>query len=186
MRLFALLCVVAVVLLVLGTSRVSLGPSEKQLDELEDAIAALPNALGPNKELKRVVDAVLLPGMDKGPSQCEWGSSNYENEPKSWFGCWDYVSGDPVRITKAVQSRLRSRGFDVSGVPGRLAVYLTAVRDGKTVCADVLAPGFTEGRNTSPEEINPDPGDVFVDVWIVEPRDRAYDPCSELPAWPDE
>jgi hypothetical protein len=183
-RLFALLCVIAVALLV-GTSRFSFGPSDEQLDELEEAIAtALPNALGPNTELKRGVDAVLLPGMNK--SKCEWGSSSHENEPKSWYGCWDYVSGDPVRISKTVQSRLRSRGFDVSGIPAHLAVQFTAVRNGKTVCVDVLAPGFTYGRNTSPEEINPGPRDVFVDVWMVEPRDRTHDPCNELPAWPEE
>jgi hypothetical protein len=177
--------VVAAALLLWGSC--SFGPSDEQLEELEEAIAtALPNAFRPNTELKRVVDAVLLPGMDKGPSQCEWGSSNHENEPKSWFGCWDYVSGDPVRISKTVQSRLRSRGFAVSGIPAHLAVHFTAVRKGTTVCVDVLAPGFLDGRNTDPDEINPDPGDVFVDVWMVEPRHRTDDPCSGLPAWPEE
>lgn len=183
MRLFTLLCVIAATLLLWGSC--SFGPSDEQLEKLEEAIAtALPNALGPNQKLKGIVDGVLLPGMDK--SQCEWGSSSHENEPKSWYGCWDYVSGDPVRISKKVQSRLRSRGFDVSGIPAHLAVQFTAVRNGKTVCVDVLAPGFTDGRNTSPEEINPGPRDVFVDVWMVEPRDRTYGPCNDLPAWPEE
>jgi hypothetical protein len=122
--------------------------------------------------------------MDK--RQCEWGSSSHQSEPKSWYGCWDYLSGDPVHISKAVQSRLRSRGFAVTGVPAHLAVQFTAVRNGKTVCVDVLAPGFTHGRNTSPAEINPGPKDVFVDVWMVEPRNRTDGLCNALPAWAEE
>ncbi len=49
---------------------------------------------GANDQLKRVVEAALLPGMDS--SSCEWGASSFENEPSSWYGCWDYVSGEPV------------------------------------------------------------------------------------------
>lgn len=138
-------------------------------------------APGANDSLKAVVEETLLPGMD--PSSCEWGASTYENEPKSWYGCWDYVSGDLMRVGDTMQSRLSSHGFDVSTNRTDRTVELTAVRSSETVCVDVLAPGFVDGRNTSPEEINPDPGEVFVDVWTAEPRDGTVGECAELPAW---
>jgi len=149
------------------------------------AIAALMGSSGcvpgANDELKGAVEEALLPGMD--PGSCEWGSSTYENEPKSWYGCWDYVSGDPAGVGDTVQSRLSSLGFEVSRDDADLTVELTGVRHSGTVCVDVLAPGVVSGRNTSPEEINPDPGEVFVDVWTAHLRDGATDPCAELPAW---
>jgi hypothetical protein len=180
MRLFALLCLIAAALL-LGTSRFSLGHANEQFKDLAAEIDA---TMGGTLQLKAVVETVLLPGMNK--SSCEWGSSNHENEPKSWYGCWDYVSGDLSRVGKTLQSRLRLRGFDVSRTRTEFTVELTAVRNSKTVCADVLAPGFRDGRNTSPDEINPDPGEVFVDIWMAEPRDGRVGVCAELPAWQDE
>ena len=181
MRLFLFLCGVAVALLV--WSRLdSLGPSEQQLDDLEEAIATgLSNAVKPNPRLARVVESVLLPGMDR--SSCEWGSSTHSTEPRSWHGCWDYVPDDLRRVGKRVDARLDSQGFRVSQTSTDRTIAFTAVRKSETVCVDVLAPGFIDGRNTSPSEINPDPGDVFVDVWMVERRDRSQDPCGELPPW---
>ena len=138
-------------------------------------------APGANDDLKAVVENTFLPGMDS--TSCEWGSSSYENEPKSWYGCWAYVSGDVERVGDAMHSRLNSHGFDVSRNRTDFTVELTAVRNSETVCVDVLAPGFVAGRNTSPDEINPDPGEVFVDVWMAEPRDAQAGVCAELPAW---
>jgi hypothetical protein len=138
-------------------------------------------APGANAELKGVVEEAILPGMDA--SSCEWGSSTYPSEPKSWYGCWDYVRGDAAHVGKKVRSRLRSQGFDVSTGRTELTVELTAVRGSQTVCVDVLAPGFVDGRNTSPEEIDLDRGEVFVDVWMVEPRDGRAGGCAALPAW---
>ena len=138
-------------------------------------------APGANGELKRAVEEALLPGMDS--SSCEWGASSYENEPKSWYGCWGYVPGNLVGVGGTIQSRLSSHGFDVSTNATGSTVEVTAVRGSETVCVDVLAPGFLDGRNTSPEEINPDPGEVFVDVWMAEPRDGTVAACAELPAW---
>ena len=141
-------------------------------------------ALAPNEALKAVVEASLLPGMAR--DSCEWGSSTYENEPKSWYGCWGYVSGDLSRVGRAVESGLRSQGFDVSTNRTDFTFELTAVRAAETVCVDVLAPGFSDGRNTDPDEIDPDAGEVFVDVWTAEPRDGGSGLCDELPAWEDE
>jgi len=111
---------------------------------------------GANDQLKRVVEAALLPGMDS--SSCEWGASSFENEPSSWYGCWDYVSGEPVRVGGTIRSQLSSQGFDVFMSRGHLTVELMAVRHSAIVCVDVLAPGFVDGRNTSPEEVDPGPG----------------------------
>jgi len=136
---------------------------------------------GANDQLKRVVEAALLPGMNS--SSCEWGASSFENEPSSWYGCWDYVSGEPVRVGGTIRSQLSSQGFDVFMSRGHLTVELMAVRHSAIVCVDVLAPGFVDGRNTSPEEVDPGPGEVFVDVWTAELRDGSGDACAGLPAW---
>jgi hypothetical protein len=180
-RLFALLCLIAAAVVLLGTSHFSLGRANEQFKELGAAIDA---TAGGTLPLKSAIETVLLPGMNT--SSCEWGSSSYENEPKAWYGCWDYVSGDVSRVGKAVQSRLRSRGFDVSRTRTEFAVELTAVRNSKTVCVDVLARGFRDGRNTSPDEVNPDQGEVFVDIWMADQRDGSVGVCEELPAWQDE
>ncbi len=177
MRLFVVLRIAAVALLA-WTRLSSLGPSEEQLDDLEEAIAT---ALNPNSRLRSVVDAVLLPGMDR--NSCEWGLSTEPNDPKSWVGCWDYVRGDLRRVGNRVHARLESEGFRVSRARTDRTIEFTAARKSETVCVDVLAPGFTDGRNTSPSEINPDPGEVFVDVWMSERRSRAQNPCAELAPW---
>lgn len=45
-----------------------------------------------NGELRTLVEAAAPPGSSL---KCEWGSSSYEDEPKSWLGCWAYVLGSP-------------------------------------------------------------------------------------------
>jgi len=136
-----------------------------------------------NDDLKRLVETALLPGMDK--RSCEWGSSSYENDPKSWYGCWDYVSGDPGLIGGAIQGQLGSAGFAVASVLYGPNVELTATRTSERVCIDVLPYGFGHGRNTSPAEVELSPGQVFVDVWAVEPRHTNDAPCAELPPGPE-
>lgn len=181
---FVVLCIVAVGLLA-WTRLPSLSPSEEQLDDLEEAIATAlnPNSLSPNPRLRSVMEAIL-PGT--GPNNCEWGSSTQPNDPKSWVGCWDYVRGDLRRVGNRVNARLESEGFRVSQARTDRTIKLTAVRKSDTVCVDLLAPGFTDGRNTSPTEVNPDPGEVFVDVWMAEPRGQAQGACDELPPWENQ
>lgn len=136
---------------------------------------------GQNEDLKIAVEQALLPGMDR--QSCEWGASSFEAEPKSWYGCWDYVRGDEASVAESVSSQLADNGFDVTEETGTRTVELTAVRGSDTVCVDVLAPGFERGRNTLAREVNPDAGEVFVDVWTVERRNARSKRCAELPGW---
>jgi hypothetical protein len=140
-RLFVVLCIVAVALFA-WTRLPSLGPSEEQLDDLEEAIATAlgPNSVSPNPRLRGVVEAVLLPGMDK--NSCEWGSSTEPTDPKSWVGCWDYVAGDLRRVGNRVNARFESEGFRVSRTRTDRTIEFTALRKSETVCVDVLAPGL--------------------------------------------
>ena len=179
MRLFALLCLIAIVLL-LWPVRSSFGPSNEQIDQ---ALAEIDAALDSTGKQKATIETVLLPGMDK--NSCEWGSSGYENEPKAWYGCWDYVRGTPRRVSRVVRRRLVAHGFRVTSTRGFRSVYLTAVRGSDTLCVDVLARGFRRGRNTRPSEVNPGRREVFVDIWAVEPRASTI-PCSALAPWADE
>ena len=140
-------------------------------------------ALSPNGDLKALVGEAGFAGSS--PYGCKWGSSNFPNEPKSWYGCWDYVPGRLGRVSRVVGARLVAHGFRVTAARGFLSVYLTAVRGTDTLCVDVLAPGFVHGRNTDPFEVNPGAREVFVDVWAVEPR-GATARCAALPPGPDD
>lgn len=141
-------------------------------------------ALGPNGELRTLVDAVAPPDSSLN---CEWGSSNFENEPKSWYGCWNYVAGELQPVARAFKSRLAKQGFVVSSRRYARSVQLTGVRGVRTLCIDVLGPGFVSGRNTSPSEVNPPRGQVFVDIWTMvlpeAPVGAGIPPCAALPAF---
>jgi hypothetical protein len=93
-------------------------------------------------------------------------------------------------VSRAVKSRLAEQGFVVSSRADALTVQLTGLRGGRVVCVDVLAPGFTSGRNTSASEIRLLPGEILVDIWATEPREMPVGapvpPCTAMPAWPDE
>jgi hypothetical protein len=149
------------------------------------AVAALVAgcSLTGNDDLKRLVKEASFAGAS--PYDCEWGSSNFESDPKSWYGCWDYVRGTPRRVSRVVRRRLVAHGFRVTSTRGFRSVYLTAVRGSDTLCVDVLARGFRRGRNTRPSEVNPGRREVFVDIWAVEPRASTI-PCSALAPWADE
>lgn len=140
-------------------------------------------APGRNDELKAIVEEVWLAGASS--NDCEWGSSSFESEPRSWYGCWQYVAGSLGDTGRVVQRRLESSGFRVHREPVRdkRVVSLTGARGTDVVCVDVLAPGFQVGRNSAPQEIDPSPGQVFVDIWTVEPSGPR---CAALPAFPDE
>jgi hypothetical protein len=58
---------------------------------------------------------------------------------------------------------------------------LKATRDGKIVCVDVLERGAVQGRNTSAAEIDPDPGESFLDIWAARPAS-----CARLPDSADD
>jgi hypothetical protein len=140
-------------------------------------------APGRNDHLKALVDEVALPGASS--LDCEWGASSYDSEPRSWYGCWQYVPDSLGHAGRAVLDRLAARGFTVSlAVPhDGHAVRLTGRRGADVVCVDVLERGFANGRNTAPEEIDPSPGEVFVDIWTVEPRAPGQPRCGALPAF---
>lgn len=121
--------------------------------------------------------------MESSWDTCEWGASTYEHEPKSWYGCWGYSSGDFVRVAATIAAQLSRRDFAVTANRKGRTVELTGVLGAETVCVDVLGSGFSHGRNTSPVEIRLSPGDVFVDVWSVELRDPGGAACADLPAW---
>ena len=53
----------------------------------------------PDDGLKGTVQEALLPSMDR--DACEWGSSTFETEPSKWYGCWDYVRGEPAAVAPA-------------------------------------------------------------------------------------
>jgi hypothetical protein len=135
-------------------------------------------APGSNGELRTLVEEATL----SGSSGCEWGSSSFEAEPKSWYGCWDFASGELQRVARAYKSRLAAQGFAVSSDADALGVALTGVRGENTLCIDVLTPAFVAGRNTSPSEVDVPPGELFVDIWAVEPREAGVAPCAPLPA----
>lgn len=141
-------------------------------------------APGANDELRALVDEVSLPGASD--ADCEWGSSGFENDPKSWYGCWKYHAGTLQSTAREVESRLAAHDFVFAVQRKPFAVEITARRGPVTVCVDVLARGFTRGRNTYADEVNMDRGEVFVDVWTTEPRGSAPMACAELPRWPDE
>jgi hypothetical protein len=146
--------------------------------------ASLGCAPGADDELRALVDQAELP--ETKYYGCEWGSSSYANEPKSWYGCWDYVAGDLTQVASTVRSRLAAKGFNVLSKRAPRTLQLTAFRGGDILCVDVLAAGFVAGRNTSPPEVDISPGEVFVDVWASERRESAglgfVDQCPELPA----
>ena len=107
-------------------------------------------SLGANEDLKRVVEAAFPPGMESSTDNCEWGVSTYEHEPKSWYGCWGYSSGDFVRVAATIAAQLSRRDFAVTASRNGRTVELTGVLGANTVCVDVLGSGFSYGRNTSP------------------------------------
>lgn len=145
-------------------------------------------AVGENEELRALVEEAEL--GDDSSVGCEWGSSSYESEPESWYGCWNYVPGTLDDVAETFRARLAAKGFDVRSRDGVLSVQMTAVRGGETLCVDVLDRGFEAGRNTYPAEVDISPGEVFVDVWAAEPRQAAgasgVAECAELPAFPEE
>jgi hypothetical protein len=142
-------------------------------------------APGVNDELRALIEEVELETASS--SDCEWGSSSYENDPESWYGCWDYAPGSLSSVSESLRKRLTARGFRVSGRVRQARIELTGVRGTHAVCVDVLARGFVRGRNTRAEEVEISPGEVFVDIWTTEPRPSSARPrCAELPPWPDE
>ena len=146
-------------------------------------ITALLSGCAPfqDEELRALVGEAAPAGSSL---DCEWGSSSFEGEPDAWVGCWDYVPGSLRRAAQAVESRLSSRGFTISRQDAPNMVQLTAVRASDALCVDLLA-GSASGRNTHSDEINPSPGEVFVDIWAAKPATLARE-CKELPAAPEE
>lgn len=144
-------------------------------------------SLEPDGRLRALVKEAGF--VHSGSLDCEWGSSSFENEPKAWYGCWDYVPGTVQGVGRAVRSRLDAHGFEVSSQRDVGSVQLTAVRGADTVCVDVLARGFARGRNTVAWEIDIAAGEVFVDIWTTEPRESVGLPagsrCAALPQFPD-
>lgn len=136
---------------------------------------------GVNRDLRALVEeAGLRPTDTLG---CEWGSSDYEGEPDSWYGCWDYVRGDVRHVSRALRAHLTEGGFAVSSRQGPDARYLTATRGSATLCVDVLARNFVSARNTAPAEVNISRGEVFVDAWAYEGAQSAGGACAALPAF---
>lgn len=132
--------------------------------------------------MRTPVEAVAKPDRSL---DCEWGSSTFKEEPRSWYGCWNAASGSLRRVAREYESRIAAQGFVVSSRTDGLSVQLTGVLGARTLCVDVLAHGYTRARNTSPSEVNPPRGKVFVDVWAVELRETgpASRPCRALPEY---
>jgi hypothetical protein len=144
-------------------------------------------APGANDELLAPIEDVALPDSPLG---CEWGSSSFEHEPKSWVGCWEEVPGKLAPVSRRLRSRLEAQGFDVSSRRSTRSVELTGVRGDVMLCVDVHAAGFVRGRNTAPSDVEISPGEVFVDIWAAEARESpspAGDArCAELPPSPED
>ncbi len=144
-------------------------------------------SLGPDDELRTLVKGAALPASSS--FDCEWGSSSFESEPKSWYGCWDYVPGDLRRVSRRLQLRIIAQGFAVWRRTNALSVQFSAIRGADVLCVDILARGFAHARNTSPSEVDISPGQVFVDMWTTKPRESpiaaARPPCAGLPAFPE-
>ena len=140
-------------------------------------------SLAPNAKLRVLVREAAF--ANSSSLDCEWGSSNFENEPKSWYGCWDYVPGRLETVSRALRSRLAAQRFELSSQKDVRSIQLTAVRGADIVCVDVLAQGFVRGRNTAPSEVDIPVGEIFVDIWTTEPRESARAPaspaCAALP-----
>jgi hypothetical protein len=143
------------------------------------------SALSADSELRALVDAAAPPGA---PLECEWGSSSYEGEPDAWVGCWSFLTEAPETVARSMTSQLEAHGFAVSSWAGDLTIELTGTRGADTLCVDLLSPGFTRGRNTSPSEVISSPGDVLVDIWTARLGEGTIDAdaCAPLPVWVED
>jgi hypothetical protein len=140
-------------------------------------------APGANGDLRSVVEEASLPGISE--SACEWGSSSFDADPKSWYGCWADVPWTVKRTTRTVRARLVARGYRVESARGPGATYFTAVRGAHTLCVDVLGPRWARARNTYVEQVVVAAGHAFVDVWAVDGR-PGQKRCPFLPDGAEE
>jgi hypothetical protein len=123
---------------------------------------------GANRELRGLVEE-LVPA-NRSMLECEWGSSSYVSDPKSYYGCQYFVPGKLERVSRRLASRLVARGFAVSCTSGVQSVKLTGARGDNTVYADILADGFEFGSNVSPSDVDIPRGEVFLDISAQEER----------------
>jgi hypothetical protein len=125
-------------------------------------------APGANGELRGLVEE-LVPAK-RSMLECEWGSSSYVSDPKSYYGCFYFVPGKLERVSRRLASRLAAHGFAVSCSSGVQSVRLTGLRGENTVYVDLLADGFEHGSNVSPSDVDIPAGQVFLDISAQEER----------------
>lgn len=125
-------------------------------------------APGANGELRGLVEE-LAPAK-RSMLECEWGSSSYISDPRSYYGCFYFVPGKLEGVSRGIASRLAAHGFAVSCSSGVQSVRLTGLRGQSTVYADVLANGSQHGSNVSPSEVDIPSGQVFLDISAREER----------------
>jgi hypothetical protein len=125
-------------------------------------------APGANGELRGLVEE--LAPANRSMVECEWGSSSYVSDPKSYYGCQYFVPGKLELVSRGLASRLAARGFAVSCKSGIHSIKLTGARGQNTIYADILADGFEFASNVSPSDVDIPAGDVFLDIWALEER----------------
>ena len=134
---------------------------------------------GADRELRYLVeDAEPAAGRSLG---CEWGREWGTDAAGTYYGCWREVSGTLADVAGTMQARLTERGYAVAPEEAPLQISLTATRGTDTMCVDVLAPGFTQGRNTLASDLDIPPGRLLVDLWISRGGDSSVPPCAALP-----
>jgi hypothetical protein len=115
----------------------------------------------PPGELKDAVESVAPARHDT--LGCSWGSSSFEGESNSYYGCTYFARGKLRRVARTLAARAVRAGFAVSCQTGRRLIAVTATRGATTVYADVRTPGFAVFRThhlTAPA----DPTDPTADV----------------------
>jgi hypothetical protein len=121
----------------------------------------LVRAMWPNGELKAAVESVAPERHDT--LECSWGSSSFEDEADSYYGCTYFAPGKLRQVARILAARAARNGFAVTCHTGRRLVAVTATRGATTVYADVRTPGFARFRSHH-LAVPADPTDPTADV----------------------
>lgn len=122
-------------------------------------------APGANEELRGLVDGVAPAERDM--LECTWGT-NWGTDSGSYYGCSYFVQGRLKNVGQAVLDRMAKRGFTVTCRVESRNIELTGSRDGTMFYADILAKGFTHGRNIDAADVDIPRGHVLVEIAAIE------------------
>lgn len=101
-------------------------------------------ALLPNGKLKNAVESIAPERHNT--LECSWGSSTFEGESDSYYGCTYFAPGKLRQVAHTLAVRAARDGFEVTCETGRRLIALMATRGATTVYADVRRRGFADFR----------------------------------------